>query len=62
MSIDDAASKYQLPNLHPALSDYVSCTSNGEGFVSLIGGRHIAQAGCELPFDQLNIVSSPQMK
>ena len=55
MSIDDAASKYQLPDLRPALSDYVSRTSNGEGFVSLIGGRRIAQVGCELPFDQLEI-------
>jgi hypothetical protein len=55
MSIDDAASKYQLPDLHPALSDYVSRTGNGEGFVSLIGGRCIAQGGGKLPFDQLEI-------
>ena len=55
MSIDDAASKYQLPDLPLALSDYISRTGNGEGFVSLIGGRRIAQGGGKLPFDQLEI-------
>ena len=48
MEIDDVAAKYQLPDLQPALLDYVSHTGDSESFVSIIGGH------CT-PFNQLEV-------
>jgi hypothetical protein len=55
MEIDDVAAKYQLPDLRPALSDYVSRTGDRESFVSIIGGRRTSHEGCQLPFNQLEV-------
>jgi len=62
MGIDDVAKKFQPPDLHAALSDYISCIGDSEGFVSPIGGHHVAQDGCELPFEQLEIWSRVQLQ
>lgn len=55
MEIDDVAAKYQLPDLRPMLSDYVSCTGDSESFVSSIGGHRTSHEGCQLPFNQLEV-------
>lgn len=61
MSIEDAASQFQLPDLRAALGDYIhrmnlaSKTAGKSTSVTAIGGRRISTTKCNLPFRQLEV-------
>ena len=52
MSVDEAAIKFQIPDLRGALGDYISRYSNS---TYPIGGRHGSPPNCHLPFSLLEI-------
>lgn len=55
MTIDEVMAKYCLPDLRPALADFI-CRVQREGMgTRAIGGRRIATESSNLPFDRLQI-------
>ena len=44
MSVDEAAKKYGLPDLCPALADFIHCYTPSNSVPYLIGGKHSAVA------------------
>ncbi|ETW78381.1 hypothetical protein HETIRDRAFT_325629 [Heterobasidion irregulare TC 32-1] len=54
VSVDDLASSFQLPDLRPALADYVLRLQAGQQ-VHAIGGRRISQPNCLLPFSHVDV-------
>ena len=54
MSIDSVAEKYNLPDLRPALLDFLRKHSQNPSFHQ-VGGRRGTQANAELPFDDIMV-------
>ncbi|KAF9523038.1 hypothetical protein CPB83DRAFT_899162 [Crepidotus variabilis] len=54
MSVDDATSLFNLPDLRPALVDYLN-RLRPDGFVTNIGGRRLARQDSELPFTHIEV-------
>jgi hypothetical protein len=61
MPVDEFASIFNLPDLRPALADYLHRVSTGTTFHS-VGSRRSAKAGCELPFTMLQVWSKVQIQ
>ncbi|KAG1906233.1 uncharacterized protein F5891DRAFT_1182460 [Suillus fuscotomentosus] len=56
ISIDDAALMFGLPDLRPAISDFLGCeTARGQDFVHTIGGARRAGPTASLPFEKLQV-------
>ncbi|KAI0037886.1 hypothetical protein FA95DRAFT_1506366, partial [Auriscalpium vulgare] len=56
VTVDEAASLYNLPDLRPALVDYMTRRYQGSGrSLHVIGGRRTAPQRASLPFDHLEI-------
>jgi hypothetical protein len=57
MTIDDAATKFALPDLRPALGDYMIWVAgqSREVFNRTIGGRRHSVQDCELPFTHVEV-------
>jgi hypothetical protein len=55
MTIDDAALKFNLADLRPALADYVQRVKTSTHFQHKIGGRRIAAASTLLPFKDVQV-------
>jgi len=55
MLIDDAAREFDLPDLRPALADYVRRLESGWESAQAIGGRRTAHEASQLPFDSIQI-------
>ncbi len=57
MSIEDVAAKFGLPDLGPALGDYMIqlAGKNGEPFIKTIGGHRYSLQGCRLPFTHVEV-------
>ena len=54
--VDEVSQMYGLPDLRPALSDYLQRTSGGrETYCLDIGGRRLSPENCPLPFSYLDI-------
>jgi hypothetical protein len=53
MTVDNAATMFQLPDLRPALADYLQRAKGRHVPDLVIGGRRSAVAGCTLPFEKL---------
>jgi len=56
MTVDEASVLYQLPDLRPALFDYLAHLPP-DGFVETVGGRRIGQLNATLPFTHLEVWS-----
>lgn len=54
LAIDEIASKYGIPDLRPALADYLQRIKYGTKVFS-VGGRRTASGACDLPFDLLQV-------
>jgi Plavaka transposase len=57
LDVDDVALKFQLPDLRPALADYLQRVFEGVNFHT-VGGRRRAAPRCQLPFQKLEVWSS----
>lgn len=55
LTIAEAASIFKLPDLHPALADYVSRRTQAQQEPRTISGRRIGTNATSLPFKQLDI-------
>ncbi|KAF8802554.1 hypothetical protein BYT27DRAFT_7111964 [Phlegmacium glaucopus] len=56
LPVDEVAQMYHIPDLRPALSDYLQRTANGKEQGPLdVGGRRLSQPNCDLPFTYLEI-------
>ena len=55
--VDEVAVMYRIPDLRPALSDYLQRTSNNLDTQNRldVGGRRLSQAHCDLPFSHLEV-------
>lgn len=54
VSVDEAAIQFSLTDFRPALADFLKRVGiHGDNTPLPIGGRHVAQSGCELPFDTI---------
>ena len=54
MAIDKVAEIFGIPDLRPALADYIYRVTHGEDPSRLpLGGRRTARANCPLPFDSI---------
>ena len=54
--VDEVAQMYHIPDLRPALADYLQrITTGGEQGPLDIKGRRLSQANCDLPFDRLEV-------
>ncbi|KAG1799139.1 uncharacterized protein BJ212DRAFT_1305591 [Suillus subaureus] len=53
MTVDKAADHFLLPNLCPAISDYLDHIETHNDFP--VGGRHRAHPNCPLPFERIQI-------
>jgi hypothetical protein len=62
MTIDDAALKFNLPDLRPALADYVQRVKTNTHFQHKIGGRRIAAAASVLPFTDIQVWHSVRVQ
>ncbi|KAK6971672.1 hypothetical protein R3P38DRAFT_3336665 [Favolaschia claudopus] len=54
ISVDDAAALFHLPDLRPALGDYLARTNSGP-YAAAIGGARRSPPGCHLPFTHLKV-------
>ena len=54
--VDEVAQMYHIPDLRPALADYLQRISTGcdQGPLD-VKGRRLSQANCDLPFDRLEV-------
>jgi hypothetical protein len=57
MTIDTASQQFDLPDLRPALAEYLRRTSSNDiDLASVpIGGRRSASSGCNLPIDSIQV-------
>ena len=55
LSVDEVSRMYHLPDLRPALSDYLRRTSGDREAHLDIGGRRLSPENCSLPFSQLEV-------
>jgi len=55
MSIDDASDLFQIPDLRPAICEYLYCSARGEAHE--VSGRRPATAHCDVPATGLQIWS-----
>jgi hypothetical protein len=56
ISVDDAALKFDLPDLRPAIADFLSReAAYGQDFVHIIGGARRAGPTVSLPFEKLQV-------
>ncbi|KAF8800624.1 hypothetical protein BYT27DRAFT_7262783 [Phlegmacium glaucopus] len=54
--INDIATLFNTPDLHEALSNYIQCITNANnGYIRVLGGRHSASQGSQLPFTHLQV-------
>ena len=54
MNVDEAAMKFQIPDLRAALADYMTHVQHSNTLCA-IGGRHLAPINAQLPFSHLEI-------
>ena len=56
LRVDEVAQMYHIPDLRPALADYLQriATGNEQGPLD-VKGRRLSQANCDLPFDRLEV-------
>jgi hypothetical protein len=56
MVVDDVAALFNIPDLRPALSDYIQRVNrSNNGYIGALGGRRSASEGCKLPFNHLQV-------
>ncbi|KAG1812038.1 hypothetical protein EV424DRAFT_1473622 [Suillus variegatus] len=61
--IDDTALKFNLPNLQPALADFLHCKDTyGNDHIHTIGGARRAGPDASLPFDKMQIWFKVQLQ
>ncbi|KAH7905390.1 hypothetical protein BJ138DRAFT_1138293 [Hygrophoropsis aurantiaca] len=53
MTVDRASTDFNLPDLRPALADFLARSQNN--IVHSVGGRRQAGAGCSLPFERVQV-------
>ena len=54
ITVDEVAQRFSLPDLQPALADYLACESSYcQPFVHPVGGQHHASPTAVLPFNKL---------
>ncbi|KAF9528315.1 hypothetical protein CPB83DRAFT_767151 [Crepidotus variabilis] len=54
MTVEEAASTFKLPDLRPALVDYLARLQS-DGFVTTVGGRRLARQDAHLPFTHIEV-------
>lgn len=56
-SIDSVAGQFNLPDLRPAIADYITRLEDGasNGHIENVGGRRLAKPGCSLDFTHLEL-------
>jgi hypothetical protein len=54
LPVDEVAQMYNIPDLRPALSDYLQRIANEQGPLD-VKGRRLSQANCDLPFSHLEV-------
>ena len=62
LSVDLTAALFRLPDLRPALADYVKRVQTGTHWSHCIGGRRSASAAASLPFNDLQIWYNVKMQ
>jgi len=62
MLVDEAARVFHIPDLRPALADYLSQIESGRTGFQAIRGRRTAPQACHLPFDSLHIWYNVRMQ
>ena len=62
ISIDDAATKFKLPDLRPALADYVHRSRDLRSPMAKIGQRRLSPPDAVLPFTHLQVWYSVRMQ
>ena len=62
ISIDDAATKFKLPNLRPALADYIHRSQDLQSPMAKIGQRRLSPPDAMLPFTHLQVWYSVWMQ
>ena len=57
MTINEVATKFNLPDLRPALGDYMIrlAGQKGEPFIQTVGGRRYSLQECRLPFTHIEV-------
>ena len=61
MTIDAIAQMFGLPNLHPALADFLQRLTENPT-VHVMGGCQRALSGCSLPFEMLQVWSTVRIQ
>lgn len=57
-TIDSVATEFGLPDLRPAISDYITRLKNevlDDGHINTIGGRRFGKPGCDLPVTHIEV-------
>ena len=64
MSVDNVAEKFNLPDLRPALGDYMIwfAGKKGEPFIQIVGGQRYLHQGCKLPFAHIEVWNWVQLQ
>ena len=61
-TIDDVAATFKIPDLRPALIDYIRRARNLHSAVFRLGQRRTSPSGTDLPFTHLNVWYSVRMQ
>lgn len=61
MTVDDAAALFQIPDLRPAIADYLERRKLRRGALA-IGDRRTSKPGCSLPFEKISVWSSVRVQ
>jgi len=62
LTVDEVAAKFKLPDLRPALADYIQRARDLRSSTFKIGQRRLARANAELPFDHLRVWYSTRVQ
>ena len=62
MSVEDVMEKFNLPDLHGALADFLTRLNNNYSDPFHIGGRRIGDLNSPLPFDNLQVWTKVQVQ
>jgi hypothetical protein len=64
MMIDEAASKFNLPDFRAAIGDYMIrlAGQQGEPFIKMVGGHRHSSQGCTLPFTHVEVWNCVQLQ
>ncbi|KAJ3515808.1 hypothetical protein NLJ89_g1535 [Agrocybe chaxingu] len=59
LAVDDVSTQFELPDLRPALADYLNRLETSDmdksPHIQLVGGRRFSPEGCPLPFTKIEV-------